>query len=327
MILFIISFFICFGLPFVCKKFFSKSRISVKKEKPMFLGISIYLSVFAVFACTSVYYKANSSFLMSLFAGSTFILLIGVLDDIMNLSVKVKLTGQIGAAGMVILMGVRTSIACLPVWANMLITLIWIVALINAFNFLDIMDGLCTGIGFIICVTFLALSIISGMHDISLFFCILSGSILAAFIHNMPLARFYLGDSGSMLIGFIFACSTMQINYAPDANHGLSLFVPVLIVFLPVYDLVFTVFMRWKKHISIFKKSNDHFVLVLRNRGFSVRHILIIMYMVCLLSGFGAFLLNVSALALKPLVLGSFVLGVLIAGIFVARILKPSRVI
>jgi UDP-GlcNAc:undecaprenyl-phosphate/decaprenyl-phosphate GlcNAc-1-phosphate transferase len=325
MIFFISSFFICLVLPVILKKFLSKSRLATNKEKPMLLGLSIYLSVFIIYICVSIYYKINIPFPATILAGSSFMLLIGIIDDIKNLSVKAKLTGQIIASCIVIFMGVRTSIVYFPVWINMIITLIWIVALVNAFNFLDILDGLCTGISLIISVAFLAVSIASGMHTVSLFFWILSGAILAAFIHNIPAARFYLGDSGSMLIGFIFACSTMQISYAPDASHRLSLFVPILIVFLPVYDLIFTVFMRLKKGKVIFEKSGEHFALMLKSKGYSIRRILAIMYTICLISAASAFSLKVAPLFLKSWFLAFFVLAVCVFNIYVLKIYKTIK--
>lgn len=308
MIFFVFSFLICFALPAAFKRFLSKSRLSLNKEKPMFLGVALYLSVFIVF----IYYiltEKNIAWLFpaQLLAGSSVILLVGILDDMKNFSVKTKLLGQIAAAGLAVSMGVRMSIAYFPVWLNIVITLIWIVALINAFNFLDIMDGLCVGVSFIICSAFLAISIFSGAYSISVFYWILSGSLLAALIHNMPSARFYLGDSGSMLIGFIFACSTMQISYAPDFMHRLSLFVPIVMVALPLYDLIFTVFIRLKKKIPIFKKSSDHLALMLKNKGFSMHKVLIIMYSACLLAALSAFLLKALPLFLKPWLLTFFV--------------------
>jgi UDP-GlcNAc:undecaprenyl-phosphate/decaprenyl-phosphate GlcNAc-1-phosphate transferase len=325
MIFFIAAFFVCLVLPVIFKKFLSKSRLATNKEKPMFLGLSIYLSVFIIYMAALIYYKTNIISPAAILAGASFILLIGIIDDIKNLSVKAKLTGQVIASCIVIFMGVRTSIIYFPVWLNMVITLIWILVLVNAFNFLDILDGLCTGISLIISAAFLAVSIASGMYAVSLFFWILSGAILAAFIHNIPAARFYLGDSGSMLIGFIFACSTMQISYAPDAGHRLSLFVPILIVFLPIYDLIFTVFMRLKKGKVIFEKSGEHFALMLKSKGYSIRRILAIMYIICLVSAASAFSLKVAPLFFKSWFLASFTLAVCAFNIYVLKIYKTIK--
>jgi UDP-GlcNAc:undecaprenyl-phosphate/decaprenyl-phosphate GlcNAc-1-phosphate transferase len=299
MIFAIFSFLLCLIIPVALKKFFPNCRLSVNKEKPMFLGISVYLSFFSVFFYSVFYNRTDIYFYIPLITGSSLILAVGILDDTKNLSVKSKLAGQIIAASAVVFMGVRTSIVYLPVWANMVITVIWVVALINSFNFLDVMDGLCTGISFIICCAFLFISVISGMQEMAVFFYILCGSILAAFLHNAPRARFYLGDSGSMVIGFIFACSAVQIRYAPDMRHSLSLIIPLLIMGLPLSDLIFTILTRWKKGLAVFKKSSDHAALMLKNRGLSVRAVLAIMYGICILSATSALLLKVFPVLLK----------------------------
>ena len=87
-------------------------------------------------------------------------MLLGLIDDVNNLSIRAKLSGQLFVACVVVALGVRTTIYYFPGWLNMLITVIWITALVNAFNLLDIMDGLCTGIGFIVAVFFLLTSMI-----------------------------------------------------------------------------------------------------------------------------------------------------------------------
>ena len=316
MIFFILSFLICLVLPFVLKGPLFNNRLYTNKEKPMLLGVSIYVSILIVAGLALIYRKPDIRFLANIMTGSFFIMTLGIVDDIKKLSVREKLFGQIIVSCIVVFLGIRTSIVFLPVWMNLAITVIWIVALVNAFNFLDIMDGLCTGISFIVSIMYLAISMLSGTQGVDIFFWILSGSILAAFVHNVPKARFYLGDSGSMLIGFLFACSTVQISYAPDIAHRLSLLAPLLILFVPIYDLMLTVFMRYKKRIAIFKKSNDHLVLILKKRGFGIRKILTIMYIACFFSGVSALLLKAAPLNAKQWVLVFFAMGVFVFNIF-----------
>lgn len=324
MIFFFISFLLCIFIPKIFQRFWGKTSIGINKERPMFLGVSIYISLLIVFSIAYLYSNSTNLFLERIMISSFFILALGLGDDISHFSVFRKFVGQSIIAGIAIFLGIRTSIAFIPDWANMVITLFWIVALVNAFNFLDIMDGLCTGVSLIICVTFLLMSIISGDYHAGVFFSILSGSLLAAWIHNRPPARFYLGDSGSMLIGYIFACSAMQISYAIDFQHGLALFVPILIVWVPLYDLFLTVFIRFRKKISVFQKSNDHFVFILRNKGFRLRTILIIMYVFCLLSSLCALLLRTASLSWKPWMIGFFLLFMIYAHKYFYKILKNS---
>lgn len=299
LVYFIITFLVCLLLSALLKKLLSKSKLSVVKERPMLLGLSIYLSILLSLVFTFGYYKQTPPFIIKVLIGASFILLLGIADDVKKLSANLKLLGQLAIAWAMVMLGVRTTIYYFPVWFNMLITIIWIVALVNAFNLLDIMDGLCTGISFIVAVNFLLLSLITEAGFISIFFWVLTGATLAVLIYNFPPAKLYLGDSGSMLLGFIFALSALKISYAPDFNEGLSLFAPVLIVALPVYDLISTVFLRKKKGIPVGQKSPDHLAFILKGLGLNTKKILILMYGICILFGSSALLLKILSPSLK----------------------------
>ncbi len=303
MIFFIVSFLGCLLLSALLKRLLAKTKLSTVKERPMLLGLSLYLCIFAILICVLTYYNLSLSFIGKILIGSSLMLVLGIVDDIRGLSVNAKLLGQLAIAGVVVVLGMRTTIYYFPIWLNMVITIIWIVALVNAFNLLDIMDGLCTGVAFIMSVFFLLISLIIDGSSVTLFFWILSGATLGALIYNLPPAKLYLGDSGSMLLGFMFACSALNISYAPDFSEGLSLFIPVLIVALPIYDLTFTVFMRKKKGIAVAQKSRDHFVFIMKNLGFSTKKILAIMYGLCIFFGSSALLLKVLPSYLKILLL------------------------
>ncbi|MFA5069310.1 MAG: MraY family glycosyltransferase [Candidatus Omnitrophota bacterium] len=305
--IFFIFFLACLGLPPALRRPLSASRLSTNKERPMLLGLTVYLAVLA--ACVIFFNdrQSTATFLINMLFGASIVLITGLLDDIKNLSVVEKLTGQIAAACAAVFLGIRTSIVFIPEWMNIVLSLFWIVGLVNAFNFLDIMDGLCVGISLIICAFFLSLSLISGVCVLSAFFWALAGAILAAFIYNKPKASFYLGDSGSMLLGYVFACSALQLSYAVDTGQGLALFVPLMIMSLPIFDLAFTVYARKVKGISVFKKSPDHMALLLRDKGYGRFKVLAVMYTICLITGLNALLLQCLPPAFKPWVLSFFI--------------------
>lgn len=299
MIYFITSLLACLLLSALLMRFLPKSRLSVAKERPMLLGLSIYLSILVSLVFASVYYKPGYPFITKLLIGSFLILLLGIADDLKDLSVNSKLLGQLVIAGAAVFLGIRTTIHYFPLWLNVAITIVWIVALVNAFNLLDIMDGLCAGISFIVSACFLLISLLTNAGFISIFFWILTGATLAALIYNLPPARLYLGDSGSMLLGFIFACCALKISYAPHFSQGLSLFVPVLIVALPLYDLIFTMFMRKKKGLPVDQKSGDHLAFILKSMGLGPKKILVLAYGICVLFSVSAVLLKVLPASLK----------------------------
>ena len=308
MVLFVVSFVSCIILTYIFRKVLCRSRLATTKEKPMLLGLSIFFTVFVVCVLVASAQKIELGCSVGVLIGSVLILVLGLVDDVKKLSIFAKLSGQIVVAAITVSLGATTTIACLPAWLNMLVAAIWIVALINAFNLLDIMDGLCIGISLIISIFFLIASFVTGTQPIATLFWMFSGALAAAFIYNYPPAKLYLGDSGSMLLGFMFACSALSISYAPENFNKLSLFVPVLILGLPLYDLSLTVFMRAKKSIPIMSKSNDHLVFILRSLGLSTRKILIIIYAATICFGICALLLLVIGAVWKIF----FLLGIVV---------------
>ena len=320
MVLFVISSVTCFLLAGLLKKVLAQSKLSTVKERPMLLGIAIYGAILITTIFAFSYYGFYDLFVGKLMIGSFLILLLGIIDDVRKLSVRAKFSGQVAVAIIAVILGIKTTIAYFPLWVNILITILWVTALVNAFNLLDIMDGLCIGISLIVSAFFLLASLLTGTSSMVIFFVLLTGAILASLIYNFPPAKLYLGDAGSMLLGFIFACSTLQISYAPDFSERLSLFVPVLILAVPLYDLAFTMLTRRRKGISVVQKSKDHLVFVMKNAGFSTKKILMIIYGLCVAFGCSALLLK----ALDPFF--KMWLLFIIASASVILMIKISRI-
>ncbi|NQT89926.1 MAG: undecaprenyl/decaprenyl-phosphate alpha-N-acetylglucosaminyl 1-phosphate transferase [Candidatus Omnitrophica bacterium] len=312
-----ISFFVCLLSAAVLKKLLPKNALSTVKEKPMLLGLSVYFSVLATTALVLNSYGLFSLFITKLLVGSLLILTLGIVDDIWKLSIGLKLLGQLIIASFIVFLGVRTTIYYLPVWANILLSVIWIVALLNAFNLLDIKDGLCTGISFIISIFFLLVSMATNAEVTTVFFWIMCGATLATLVYNFPPAKLYLGDSGSMLLGFIFACCALDMSYAPNFRQEFALFTPLLLLGLPLCDMSFAMAMRWKRGIPIVHKSNDHLVLMMKDRGFGNKRILVVMYAICIAFGICALLLQILAPLLKIWLLGAILLCLLLVAVFI----------
>ena len=285
----------------------------------MLLGLSIFLALSVSSVLVTLLSKMDLESSLGMIVGSVLILILGLIDDIKKLSVFTKLTGQIVVSVIAVNLGVVSTIASIPAWFNMLITVIWIIALVNAFNLLDIMDGLCIGISLIIAAFFLHISFIIGDQQTASLFWMLSGALMAAFIYNRPPAKLYLGDSGSMLLGFLFSCSALNISYAPEHVNKLVLLVPVLMVGLPLYDLSLTMFMRAKKSIPVMHKSKDHPVFIMSNLGFSTKKILTIMYITTGCFGFCALALLTMRSTWKASLLVGIVTCLLILTLVISR--------
>jgi UDP-GlcNAc:undecaprenyl-phosphate GlcNAc-1-phosphate transferase len=209
-------------------------------------------------------------------------LLFGLFDDHKELSIKTKFLVQIIAASVLIASGVRTQIIYIGDLANIGITLIWVIGITNAFNHLDITDGLAAGVAIIASGAFFIVSFFNqDIPSLVLTLALLSG-VCSFLVYNLPPAKIYMGNSGSHFLGFVLSAIALLINYAP-MEREIALLSPILILGLPIFDTVFVSLVRLKKHILPFKKSGDHLALLLLKSGYSEKKALATMFSLTLI--------------------------------------------
>ena len=203
----------------------------------------------------------SNSLALTIYLSASLVLILGILDDFLELKVWQKFLGELVIALLFIsISGMTTEIVFLPKSINFVLTLIWILGITNAFNLLDIQDGLAMGVSFLISLAFLYLAYIGGNFLVGIFAIILAGSLLAVLVFNFPPAKIYLGDSGSLFLGFIFSILAISISYAKSA-HEAALLSPIFILGFPIYDTVFVSLMRLSQDKPVFIKTDDHFIL------------------------------------------------------------------
>lgn len=156
---------------------------------------------------------------------------------------------------------------------------IWIAAITNVFNLLDIKDGLCSGISFIVSICFLCILVISSDYLSAFVLASLSGAVLSLLLLNFPPAKVYMGNSGSHVLGFLFAAFTIYGDYA-TLDNPLALFIPLVILAFPVIDTVFLIVVRMRKGIFPLRKSNDHLFMKLVASGWSFKKTLLYIYII-----------------------------------------------
>lgn len=218
----------------------------------------------------------------SLVGAGAVLFLVGLIDDfVRELTPWQKLLGQVAAWALLLRGGITAHIVVLPAWANLLLSLLWTLAIINAFNLLDIADGLAAGIGLITSVTFLILSLLAHQPEFSGWLAGLSGALAGVLLFNFPRARLFLGDSGSLLLGLLLAALALAIQYAP-LGREVALFTPIMVLGLPLYDLAFVSIVRATQGRSLFKKSPDHFVFRLIRQGRSSTNAVLTVFALCL---------------------------------------------
>ena len=219
---------------------------------------------------------------MGVVGAGAVILLVGLIDDfVRELSPWQKLLGQCLAWWLLVRGGIVAQIVMMPPWANLLISLIWTLAIINALNLLDIADGLAVGIGLIATGTFLILSLLAGQLGVAGLLAGVCGALAGILAFNFPRATLFLGDSGSMLLGLLLAACALAVSYAP-LGREVALVTPLVVLGLPMYDLAFVMLARTRNGRSVWKKSQDHFVLRLMRQGRSPTNAALAMFGLCL---------------------------------------------
>ena len=239
---------------------------------PYFGGLAIYLAFLMSLAFTFEFRHD----VLGIVLGGTIVVMLGLIDDFGVLTPWTKLAGQLLAVFVLIKSGIRIEIAALPDWLDLVLTVFWMVGLINAFNLLDIMDGLSAGVGTVSASCLLAVALLQGDRTIAFMLAALIGSLLGFLWYNWHPARIYMGDTGAMFIGLLLGAMTMIEQYPSD--HPLSLLTPVFIVGIPIFDTLFVMYIRYRRGLPIFWGSPDHIAIRLRHWGMSVQQIVITSY-------------------------------------------------
>jgi len=296
--IFFISFIAGILSLFLFKKLALKYGFCVLQGIPLVGGISIASGFIfgSLSGCFFLHLPLKA--IIGIVFSSAIMLVFGLFDDYKELSIKTKLLIQIIAASVLISSGIRTRIISIGDVANIIITFTWIIGITNAFNHLDIMDGLAAGVAIIVSAVFFIMSFLNqDIQSVILILALLS-AIPGFLIYNFPPAKIYLGNSGSHFLGFVLSAIAITIHYASLENK-VALFSPILILGLPIFDTLFVSILRLKKGILPFKKSNDHLALILLRSGYSKNKILTVMFLLALV-----FSLSGLALSKVPKFLG-----------------------
>lgn len=285
-----------------------------REPVPYFGGLAIYLAFLMSLAFT---FEFRQDVLGIILAG-TIVVMLGLIDDFGVLTPSTKLLGQLLAVFVLIKSGIQIQIAALPEWLDILLTVFWMVGLINAFNLLDIMDGLSAGVGAISATGLLVAALLQGDQTIAFMLAALIGSLLGFMKYNWQPAKIYMGDTGAMFIGLLLGAMAMIGQY-PSA-HPLSLLTPVLILGVPIFDTLFVMYIRYRRGLPIFWGSPDHIAIRLRHWGMSVPQIVIVSYVsTAVVAGIGLLLMAVGEHGAWALCLGT-IGGFLAATVFLGKL-------
>lgn len=257
---------------------------------PRLGGLGIYLAFIITVAAllpfvSSWFTTRDMSFVSAFLIGGTIIVLIGALDDRFELSAKVKLLGQIVAASVVVFgFNIRVDFVNIPfqdayssleTWVSIPLTILWIVGVTNAINLIDGLDGLAAGVSGIAIGTIAVMSFLMGNTMIALMCLVLLGSIIGFLFFNFHPAKIFMGDTGSLFLGFSLAMLSM-LGFKQIAV--VSFITPLIIIGVPLSDTLFAIIRRAVQRKPIFSPDKGHLHHCLRELGFSHRQTVLIIY-------------------------------------------------
>jgi len=271
------------------------SKLSVfnnKDNASIFGGIGLLLSFTFGVLYFSFYGNILLSFeMINILVFSLIIFSAGLFDDFSEFSLSKKIFIQAVVVGAFLIYGKPIQMYFIPLWGNYLISFLWIIGVTNIFNLLDIGDGLCAGVSLIAGLAFFTVLFISGNFLTAGLFAGLCGALFSFLILNFPPAKIILGNSGSHLLGFLFATLSIHGDYA-TLNNPFSVFIPLVILTFPLIDTFYLIVVRLKKGIVPLRKSNDHIFLRLLFLGKKEIGALFDIYLVTFLWGVsGVFLI------------------------------------
>jgi len=231
---------------------------------PYLGGAAIFLAAMITVVGAKFLESGSPRGVVGMLAGATVVFLLGLYDDFSPLSPKLKLVFQAAAAAIPIYFGVHIKFIANPLGAVGL-TLFWLVGVTNAFNLLDIKDGLCGGVAVVAAGWFWFIAEQNGRMNDALTAAALMGAGLGFLRYNAPPARVFMGDAGSLFLGFILASVAIGQGYSMNANLGVI--APLLILGVPIFETLFVMAVRWQQHKPVLMGSPDHIVLRLIRMG------------------------------------------------------------
>ena len=326
---FIVSFAFTFATTPLVRRFAFKigaidipkdNRRMHKKPTPRIGGLAIIFG----FTVATLCFAQPSRQLYGTLAGAAIIAVMGVIDDCKNLPAKLKFVIQIIAALVVVFAGdIKIDVFTnpnflsdnpywvLPEWLSVTLTVIWIVFITNAVNFIDGLDGLAAGVSAIMSISLVFISIRVGEYSIAILGIALMGSCFGFLPFNFNPAKIFMGDTGSTFLGFMLATLSRQGVFKSYAV--ISFAVPLLILGLPLFDALFAMIRRILRGQSPMTADRGHLHHRLVDMGFSQKQTVFILYAISGVLGITAVLLAESGV-LRALLLVICVLILLLIG-------------
>lgn len=322
---FVCAFLLAFlSTPFVKKLAKKIGAIDIPKDKrrmhtdsvPLIGGLAIFLG----FLVSTVVFTEIDIKIIAILSGALIMVVLGVFDDKYALGAKFKLMIQIIAAAIPVIAGVRIERIILPFlksggiefgWLAYPITILWIVALTNAVNLIDGLDGLAAGVSAIASFSMFLIALMQGNYVIAVMSAALVGACCGFLPYNFSPASIFMGDTGSTFLGFVMA--SLSVLGLFKIHAIISFAVPFIAFGIPIFDTSFAIFRRIKEHRPIMSPDRGHLHHRLVDMGFSHKQAVLIIYAICIVLG------AVAVLSFKSKLLAIVIAVLGVIGAFVFR--------
>lgn len=327
MLIYFFTFLLAFSLSLYLTPIFQKAalkfgivdlpdgRLKRQREPVAYLGgLAIYLSFLLTLAFT---FRFDQEVLGILLAG-TIVVILGLIDDFKALSPGIKFLSQLIAVFVLIKSGIFIKLTFIPYPISILLSSLWLLTITNAFNIIDVMDGLSSGIAFFCSLTFFIVAYLNGHVMTATLTIALAGSLAGFLRYNFSPAKIYMGDTGSMFIGLVLGALSMIGSYTK--KNSLAFIAPVIILGIPLFDTLFVMYIRWLRGIPIILGSPDHFALRLRKWRLSTRQTVLASYLASLILGAASLLIMQVMLYHSILIVCILILCALIVGYYLKKI-------
>jgi UDP-GlcNAc:undecaprenyl-phosphate GlcNAc-1-phosphate transferase len=296
-----------------------------KKPIPRLGGLAIFIGFFI---STMVFtFNFISLPIYGILLGAMVMIALGMADDVLALKASRKLIFQLVAIAMPILCGVRierfpnifgnTPYVELPIVLSYAVTVIWLLAILNAVNIIDGLDGLACGVSSIMTISSLVILILLEASQVAVIAAALAGACIGFLPYNFNPAKMFMGDTGSMFIGYSLAC--LSIIGLFKAHAIVAFFVPVLLYLLPIFDLMFAAVRRILAGQSPTQGDKSHLHHKLIALGLSQKKAVAVLYCVSALLGLCAVLLAVDDFVKAMIIIGAAFIVIMLGAFFIYR--------
>lgn len=282
---------------------------------PYLGGLAIYLSFLLALTVTL---RFDSTEVLGMLLAGAIVLILGLVDDLGVLTPGIKLAGQVIAV--LTLMNASVFIKLGFLWPPLAIALsfLWLLGIINAFNLIDIMDGLAAGVAAAASFVLFLIAAFNGRQTYAVLLAALCGALCGFLRYNLEPARIYMGDTGSMFIGLMLGALSMNNSYT--RRNLVASIAPVIILGVPIFDMLFVMYVRFRRGLPVFLGSPDHFALRLRKWRLSTRQTVLLSWAATAVLGGVAIVMMLSTKPVALALLAGITLASLLTGLLLRRV-------